>query len=99
MRAEACLVFMHIKLNLGYQNALMRREAQLRRCMLGRQAVQILRLKGYVPDVDTLGTLVWARTPAGVWWPGEALDPFHMPPTRVLPLGAAAGGVMNTAWW
>lgn len=62
------------------------------------QAVQILRLKGYVPDVETLGTLVWARTPAGIWWPGEALDPFHLPPTRVLPLGAAAGESLSQFW-
>ncbi|KAK9917248.1 hypothetical protein WJX75_002338 [Coccomyxa subellipsoidea] len=54
------------------------------------EAVKITRLPGYTPDVDTLGTLVWARTPAGVWWPGEALDPYHMPPTRSIPQLAAA---------
>lgn len=53
--------------------------------------MRITRLQGYTPDVDTLGTLVWARTPAGVWWPGEALDPHHMPPTRAVPPLASAG--------
>ncbi len=42
-------------------------------------------------DAETLGELVWARDSAGVFWPGEALDPFHMPPTRLLPTGAVAG--------
>jgi hypothetical protein len=60
-------------------------------CVVSLQAVKITRLPGYTPDVDTLGTLVWARTPAGVWWPGEALDPYHMPPTRSIPQLAAAG--------
>lgn len=60
-------------------------------CVVPLQAVKITRLPGYTPDVDTLGTLVWARTPAGVWWPGEALDPYHMPPTRSIPQLAAAG--------
>ena len=53
--------------------------------------MQIFRLPGYTSDVDTLGRLVWARNPAGVWWPGEALDPYHMPPTRTVPPLAAAG--------
>lgn len=57
------------------------------------QAVRITRLPGYTPDAATLGVLVWARTPAGVWWPGEALDPFHMPPTRTIPPLASAGAV------
>ena len=34
---------------------------------------------------------VWARLPSGLWWPGEMLDPFHLPATRSLPPGAAAG--------
>lgn len=34
---------------------------------------------------------VWARLHSGLWWPGEMLDPFHLPPARSLPLGAAAG--------
>lgn len=63
----------------------------MRECVVSLQAVKIMRLPGYTPDVDTLGTLVWARTPAGVWWPGEALDPHHMPPTRSIPQLAAAG--------
>ena len=37
------------------------------------------------------GCQVWARLHSGLWWPGEMLDPFHLPPTRSLPPGAAAG--------
>ena len=55
------------------------------------QAVRITRLQGYTPDVETVGALVWARNTTGAWWPGEALDPYHLPPTRTIPPLAAAG--------
>ncbi|KAK9799826.1 hypothetical protein WJX73_006324 [Symbiochloris irregularis] len=41
-------------------------------------------------NADTVGQLVWARYPGGLWWPGEVLDPFHLPLGRSLPLGAVA---------
>lgn len=55
------------------------------------QAVQTTQLQGYTSDVEKLGTLVWARNTTGAWWPGEALDPHYLPPTRTIPPLAAAG--------
>jgi hypothetical protein len=60
------------------------------------QAAGIARLKGAPADADTLGPLVWAKLPAlpgcpAAWWPGEVLDPFHLPHGRTLPPHACAG--------
>eukprot|EP00884_Botryococcus_braunii_P018914 jgi/Botrbrau1/5706/Bobra.0071s0038.1 len=59
------------------------------------EATRVVRLRGSVKDGETLGPLVWCAFHARgggapVWWPAEMLDPFHLPPTRSLPLGAAA---------
>ncbi|CAL5222508.1 g4882 [Coccomyxa viridis] len=53
------------------------------------EATGVTRLIGALQDADTLGPQVWARLHSGLWWPGEMLDPFHLPPTRSLPPGAA----------
>ena len=62
-----------------------------------------MRLKGAVKDVDTLGVIAWGRTPSGAWWPGEALDPHNLPPTRSLPPYAIAGELLLLLllprWW
>lgn len=42
-------------------------------------------------NADTVGQLVWAKFPGGLWWPAEVLDPFHLPLGRSLPLGAVSG--------
>jgi len=56
------------------------------------QAAAVVRLEGGgQADAETLGPAVWAADAAGVFWPGEALDPFRLPRTRALPAGAAAG--------
>ncbi|BDA51428.1 probable BsuMI modification methylase subunit YdiP at N-terminal half [Coccomyxa sp. Obi] len=60
------------------------RRAQQCGASLNQEAVRITRLQGYTTDVETLGTLVWLRNTNGTWWPGEALDPHHLPPTRVI---------------
>ena len=56
------------------------------------QVKEVVRLKGCLQDADTLGPLVWARSLAGhIWWPAEVLDPYALPPTRMLPPGATVG--------
>ncbi|CAL8466241.1 g5777 [Coccomyxa elongata] len=67
----------------------LRRAQQCGAC-LNQEAVRITRLPGYTPDVETLGLLVWVRNTNGTWWPGEALDPHHLPPTRAIHPQAAA---------
>ena len=65
-------------------------------CKRGMWQVRgIVRLKGCSRDADSIGQLVWARFPGGVWWPGELLDPFQLPLGRTLPHGAAAGAVLK----
>ena len=54
---------------------------------------EVVRLGGQHSDADACGTLVWAQTEGGVWWPAETLDPFHLPPGRALPPAALAGDV------
>ena len=54
---------------------------------------EVVRLGGQHSDADACGALVWAQTEGDVWWPAEALDPFHMPPGRPLPPAALAGAV------
>ena len=34
---------------------------------------------------------MWGRIAPSVWWPGEALNPLHLPPGRSLPQGATSG--------
>ncbi|KAK9845815.1 hypothetical protein WJX81_003168 [Elliptochloris bilobata] len=58
---------------------------------LDPEAVDVVRLDGGgLADAEALGALVWARDRAGVYWPGEALDPFRLPLARALPEGALA---------
>ena len=55
----------------------------------------MVRLEGGLQDADTIGPLVWAKSPTanGAWWPGEVLDPFFMPLQRILPPGSTVGWV------
>lgn len=57
------------------------------------QVKEVVRLEGGVKDAETVGVLAWAKYPKSsqLWWPVEILDPFHMPPTRVLPPASTLG--------
>ena len=55
------------------------------------QMSEVVRLGGEHSDADGCGMLVWAQTDGSLWWPAEALDPFHLPPARSLPPAALAG--------
>jgi hypothetical protein len=47
----------------------------------------INRIVGLPCDAEKLGSLVWAPAPdkgEGVMWPGQALDPFDMPPGMLI---------------
>jgi len=55
------------------------------------QMSEVVRLGGQHSDADGCGMLVWAQTDGSLWWPAEALDPFHLPPARSLPPAALAG--------
>jgi hypothetical protein len=70
-------------------------------CGARAQAAAVVRLEGGgQADAETLGPAVWAADAAGVFWPGEALDPFRLPRTRALPAGAAAGASARPpGWW
>ena len=57
----------------------------------GVQMSEVVRLGGQPHETDACGILVWAQTEGDVWWPAEALDPFHMPPGKALPADALAG--------
>ncbi|BDA42016.1 probable BsuMI modification methylase subunit YdiP at N-terminal half [Coccomyxa sp. Obi] len=74
----------------GFNMESVLRRAQQCGAALNQEAVRISVLQGYTPDVETIGTLVWARNTTGAWWPGEALDPHYLPPTRTIPPLAAA---------
>lgn len=64
------------------------------------QAAAVVRLEGGgQADAETLGPAVWAADAAGVFWPGEALDPFRLPRSRALPAGAAAGAPVRPPDW
>ena len=55
------------------------------------QMSEVVRLGGEHSDADGCGMLVWAQTDGSLWWPAEALDPFHLPPARSVPPAALAG--------
>lgn len=57
---------------------------------LSTEVTAVVRLRDGLQDLQTLGSLAWCKTAEGAWWPFEVLDPWHMPPTRKLPDGAAA---------
>ena len=57
---------------------------------LSTEVTAVVRLGDGLQDLQTLGSLAWCKTAEGAWWPCEVLDPWHMPPTRKLPDGAAA---------
>ena len=57
---------------------------------LSPEVTAVVRLKEGLQDLETLGQLAWCQTPDRAWWPCEVLDPWHMPPARQLPQGAAA---------
>ncbi len=61
------------------------------------QMSEVVRLGGQHNDADACGMLVWAQTDGSLWWPAEALDPFHMPPGKGLPPAALAGHIPLTA--
>lgn len=52
-----------------------------------------VRIKGSIQTSDTVGTLVWARSPNSnnAWWPAEVLDPFFMPFSHTLPPASLMG--------
>ena len=51
------------------------------------------RIEGGIQDADTVGTIVWAKSPScnGVWWPAEVVDPFYMPFSHMLPSASIMG--------
>ena len=65
----------------------------LYQCLAQRaQMSEVVRL-GQPHETDACGILVWAQSEGDIWWPAEALDPFHMPPGKSLPADALAGAV------
>ncbi|KAL0049698.1 hypothetical protein WJX82_007869 [Trebouxia sp. C0006] len=57
---------------------------------LEKEMSEVVRLGGEHSDADGCGMLVWAQTDGSLWWPAEALDPFHLPPARSVPPAALA---------
>ena len=56
---------------------------------IASKSVEITRLKGIIDDSEMVGDIVWAPEPlSGIHWPGEVLDPQHMPLGRTLPKDA-----------
>jgi len=56
-----------------------------------KESMEIVRLPGLVSDKDMVGDIVWAKDlGAGIYWPGEVLDPLDMPSIRELPADAEA---------
>jgi len=53
------------------------------------QCAQINRIPGLLDDDEMVGDIVWVKdNVSGVYWPGEALDPFNMPLGRSIPTEA-----------
>ena len=52
-----------------------------------------VRIDGGMQNADTVGTIVWAKSPLskGAWWPAEVLDPFFMPFSHTLPPASVLG--------
>lgn len=52
-----------------------------------REVAQVARLEGLISDSDMVGTLVWAPdgSKAGIYWPGEVIDPLNPTPGKSLP--------------
>jgi len=56
---------------------------------IASKSVEITRLKGIIDDSEMVGAIVWVPEPlSGIYWPGEVLDPQHMPLGRTLPKDA-----------
>ncbi|KAK9823530.1 hypothetical protein WJX72_003470 [[Myrmecia] bisecta] len=84
---DALHTYLHRLQEHGFNVEATIKKAALCGASLRPEVTGVVRLKGMLTDADTIGKLVWAKE-GGVWWPGEMLDPFALPPTRTLPPSA-----------
>jgi hypothetical protein len=81
--AVQCMGYFHVR--GGQPQKTCDPKKNLKHCTHTRCISGVARLMGSQMDSQQLGKLVWARNHSKgkgmpIWWPGQALDPFNMPP-------------------